>query len=125
MKRSKKTTKATTKVWRGRSLDSIAMIADAASNLVESATKLGRHQARAELMAPMLRTLRYQASLDGTPQAMHAGVFLNITDCALLLSCLAEAGYRPAPQGGEEMHWQAMPQPVTEDGQPADVAKAA
>lgn len=55
------------------------------------AHKAGKHEARAELVAPTLRLMAKTAAMETSP----GGMVIYNTDCALLLACLAEAGYRP------------------------------
>jgi hypothetical protein len=79
------------------------------SNRIEraEAIRLGKHQARAELLAPTLKALTKAAATDGTEEAEFAVVCLNTTDCALLLACLSEAGYMPQQERGP-LVWQVV-----------------
>lgn len=57
----------------------------------------GKHDARASLLAPTLAGLKRAADARVDGHAHAVSVTLNATTCALLLDCLAEAGYVPAP----------------------------
>lgn len=79
---------------------------------IESATKLGEHKARSALIAPIIEDMQMVHTRDP-----FGSVNLTPSACSIVLACLAEAGYVPAPQGGEEF---AFPQSST--GVPGDGA---
>lgn len=112
--------------------------------LVKDSHKLGAHDARAELLKPILENLdlaasRFEDISEGKLVIMppgQTGVTLYGTSIRLVLSCLAEAGYVPAPKGGEgfalksDTVWSGVPGDGAEVGQPVavktpPVAKAA
>lgn len=98
---TKKTQRKSPKKAKGMSMNDFnVLIADAKVRMmkemmdrtVDSAIKLGEHRARAALLAPIFNDM--QGTIDGKSD----GCVLNNTDCRLLLTCLAEAGYVPQDQ---------------------------
>lgn len=60
--------------------------------LVRTAINLGEHRAHAKLLAPIFDDM--QRVIDGRSD----GCILNNTDCRLMFTCLAEAGYMQDPR---------------------------
>lgn len=82
------------------------MAAKIGQGLVHSAVKLGEHRARAELLAPILAGMQ-DVSRSRTDRSARTHITLTPSGCDIVMACLAEAGYHPQQQGGEEF---AFPQ---------------
>lgn len=91
--RSRKPKKRAPKKWVQSPKDHAALAASLAQQLSSAALALGKHQARAELLAPILSALKRAAESRRTP--VGVGITLNATSCELVLVALAEAGFTP------------------------------
>lgn len=121
---TKKTQRKSPKKAKGMSMNDFnVLIADAKVRMmkemmdrtVDSAIKLGEHRARAALLAPIFNDM--QGTIDGKSD----GCVLNNTDCRLMFTCLAEAGY--VPQDPHEIAKSVKPD-ASWSGVPGDGADA-